>query len=137
MTIPFNLGKAPDTVVISIQPDNWYDTLLTSVGSDLKIDEIHFLSHPLTTNIFNLKNGNAINTYPNPASSIITLVNPGKTPQTYIATITNSLGKDVMKEEIDFSSANTISVADLSNGVYMLTLKNDKTSYVSKIVIQK
>jgi hypothetical protein len=46
--IPFNIGQAPDSVMIWIQSSAWNDTLLSFIGSDLKIDGIYFKSQSVT-----------------------------------------------------------------------------------------
>ena len=45
--LPFDLGQDPDTVIIDIRSSLWSDTALSYVGSDLKIDHIHFKSNPM------------------------------------------------------------------------------------------
>jgi len=49
--IPFNVGQVPDSVIIDIHSSTWSDTLTSFVGSDLKIDNIHFKSQVPTTPI--------------------------------------------------------------------------------------
>lgn len=58
--IPFNVGQAPDSVIIQIQSSVWNDTSISFVGSDLKIDMLHFKSRPLApkgVNIATVYNG--------------------------------------------------------------------------------
>ena len=65
--IPFDLFMAPDSVIIDIQSTKWGDSLVSFAGSVLIIDEVHFKSQPLGTNIFSsylMKN--AVSFYPNP-----------------------------------------------------------------------
>lgn len=45
--IPFNAGSAPDTMILTVQSSSWNDTLLTFVGSDLKIDRMFFKSQSI------------------------------------------------------------------------------------------
>ena len=71
MEIPFNIGQMPDSVIIDIQSSQWEDSSLTFVGSNLKIDEVHFKSQPLTTVVFDYKNETAINIFPNPTNGKI------------------------------------------------------------------
>ncbi len=42
--IPFSLSQKPDSVIISIQSSAWGDTAFSFIGSDLKVDNIHFKS---------------------------------------------------------------------------------------------
>ena len=66
--IPFNTGSSIDTVIINIQSSLWKDSLVSFVGSDLKIDEIHFKSQPLNTGIKPFAQNTQLSVYPNPSS---------------------------------------------------------------------
>jgi hypothetical protein len=47
--VPFIIGQTPDTVIVNIRSTSaWDDTLLSFVGSNLKIDNIHFKSQNVT-----------------------------------------------------------------------------------------
>ncbi len=71
--IPFNLSKAPDTVIIQISSSsNNYIGGTSGVGSVLIIDELQFKSAPLNTGINNVsKNRFGTFLYPNPACDFI------------------------------------------------------------------
>lgn len=137
MEIPFNTWQSPDSAIVQVQSSLWKDSALTYVGADLKIDEMHFKSQPLHTGIFNLKNDNTINIFPNPASENLTIKNPNTSMQNYVITIKNIQGQEVLNENINFSTTHSIDVGTLRNGVYILSLQNEKDNYVSKIVIKR
>lgn len=64
---PFYLNTVPDTVIIDLRSNNYMDTAFSFIGSDLKIDEIHFKSQPLNTGILNIEAGKQnLMLYPNP-----------------------------------------------------------------------
>ena len=64
---PIDLIQTPDSVIFDVQSSIWGDTLLSFVGSRLIIDEIHFKSQPLGTNILaNFMKNNSVAFYPNP-----------------------------------------------------------------------
>ncbi len=49
--IPFNLGLAPDSVIISMESSNW-PVVNSFVGSDLKIDQLYFKSQTIPISDF-------------------------------------------------------------------------------------
>ena len=57
--------------------------------------------------------------------------------QNYVITINNIQGQEVLNENINFSTTHSIDVGTLRNGVYILSLQNEKDNYVSKIVIKR
>ncbi|HKZ64705.1 MAG TPA: hypothetical protein VJ111_00040 [Chitinophagaceae bacterium] len=66
--IPFNIGQAPDTVIVQAQSSLWKDSALTYIGSNLKIDEIHFKSQPLNTSVPVFSIDNHFSVFPNPSN---------------------------------------------------------------------
>ncbi len=70
MEFPIFLGSAPDSVIVFFQSSSWNDTLVSYVGSDLKVDEVHFKSQPLNTGFKQFANANnSMVLYPNPAAN--------------------------------------------------------------------
>ena len=136
MELPFNLGQTPDSVIVNIQSSCWNDSLISFVGSDLKIDEIQFKSQPLSTGIFNYKNDNSISIFPNPAAKNITIEIPNITAN-YIVSIENTQGQEVLNKHINFATSHSIDVSSLSNGVYMMIIKSNGVTKYQKLIIQK
>lgn len=142
--IPFNLGQVPDSVMIRIQSSAWIDTLLSSgwndsllsfVGSNLKIDEIHFKSQPLTTGIFNFKNEKAIRVFPNPTNGIIRIQALGVNIQSI--EIYNVLGETIyttsnLKQQL----LNEIDISSFQKGIYFVKINDGKKIHTEKIVKQ-
>ena len=80
---------------------------------------------------------NLIKTYPNPANEIITIESAITGNQDFIVSIKDIQGQELLNEKINFSLSHSINVSSLSNGIYFLTLQNEKENYLSKIVIQR
>ncbi len=71
--------------------------------------------------------------YPNPANDFVTLkLNEGF--QNSVIRLTELSGK-LVKEIKSNELQNTINVSTLSKGMYLVTVSNDKGSYVSKLTI--
>ena len=135
IVFPFSLSQAPDSVMIDIQSSAWQDTLLSFVGSDLKIDEMHFKSQPLTTGIFKYENNNAISIFPNPTSDKLFIETNNLKTSIYNLEILNTTGQVVLAKQI----TNSIEQVDLSGqaaGVYFVKLQSVNNSVVRKIVKQ-
>ena len=134
--IPFHIpGQAPDSVIIDIESSLPNDTLLSSVGSDLKIDEIHFKSQPLNMGIFNYKNENAINIFPNPANDKIQVQVLGFKIQSL--EICNLLGEKVYTtSNFKWKILNEIDLSTFQKGIYFVKIYGDTKIYTKKIIIQ-
>ncbi|MDD5570566.1 MAG: T9SS type A sorting domain-containing protein [Bacteroidales bacterium] len=84
------------------------------------------------------KFSNSINVFPNPAKNSITIENKGNDHQFYVISIKSILGNEMLIENIDFNTTNTsIDISKINNGIYFLTLRNDKKQIVKKILIQR
>ena len=66
--IGFNTMNPIDSVIVGFQSSSWRDSALTFIGSDFKIDEVHFLSQPLTTGIKIFDASVGIKIFPNPSN---------------------------------------------------------------------
>ena len=85
-----------------------------------------------TTNVNELEINNvSFDIYPNPASDVI---NIKSNAQRYEYQMINSLGQVVL--EGVSSGENTISVANMKNGIYFLRLVSDDEMSINKITIQ-
>ncbi|MBI5540552.1 MAG: T9SS type A sorting domain-containing protein [Bacteroidia bacterium] len=135
---PFSLPQAPDSTIISIYSSNWQDTLLSFVGSSLIIDELHFKSQPLGTNIMsNFINNNIITLYPNPFRSTVTIEINSKI---------DVLGTELMIIDLTGKEVKTIPVDkykiivnkdELKSGLYLYELrKSNKTLNSGKFIIE-
>ena len=132
--VPFSLMQTPDTVIIDIQSSGWQDSLLSYVGANLKIDEIHFKSQPLNTGIFNYGNGNTISIFPNPATTNITIECPQKSVLTATDIEIENIEGQIIKN-ITISENNTIiDVSAFPSGMYIVKCITGKGIEVRKFV---
>jgi hypothetical protein len=109
--IPFNVGQVPDSVIIDIHSSTWNDTLTSFVGSDLKIDNIHFKSQVPTTPtvtaagaVLTASAANSNQWYLN-GNSI-----GGATAQTYTVTQSGNYSDIVTVSGISSLTSNTIAI---------------------------
>jgi hypothetical protein len=72
--IPFNTMTPVDTVIVNFQSSDWNDSTLASVGTVLKIDDVHFKSQP-GTGIHSYDPRAARKIYPNPNNGVFTIEN--------------------------------------------------------------
>lgn len=135
--IPFNTMQDPDSVIVHLESSQWQDSLLSFVGSDLKIDEIHFKSQPLTTGIFELETENAMQVFPNPTSEKLTLVSNENNGDRIDLDIFNAMGERVFTRRIsDYTGTVTLDLSHIDEGVYFLRVTSDnQTFYDKKIMI--
>lgn len=130
---PFNLGQAPDTVIIQVQSSLWQHNALSYVGSVLKIDEIHFKSQPLNTAVPVRSLANKISVFPNPSNGVFKVQNAGFNAD--IAEIYNTMGEKVYTKTLN-SDSETLNLSHLPNGIYFLQLTLEET-VTKKIMINK
>jgi len=87
--------------------------------------------------IYEIDQTNQLIIFPNPTSDKITIQTKTPTPQSYVLSVKNIQGQEVLSEKINFADSYSIDVSGLSNGVYILNLQNEKENFVKKIIIQK
>jgi hypothetical protein len=134
MEIPFNIWQFPDTVIVQIQSTLWADTLLSSIGADLKIDDLHFKSQPINVDIPVLGSPGQISIFPNPSDGKFTVQNSGGIKQLKVR---NLLGEIIyahtnLKQEM----FNEIDLSDFQKGIYFIELFDGKKINTKKIVIK-
>lgn len=132
--VPFNIWQTPDTVIIHLQSSDWRDTLLSFVGSDLIIDEVHFKSQPLTTNIFNLTNNDAIHIFPNPSNGKFFVEVKGDVS---CYEIFNILGEKIyFISNVRQNSLNEFDLSSETGGIYFIKVYMGENIILKKVVIQ-
>ena len=133
--IPISLWQVPDTVMIQIQSSSWNDTLLSFVGSDLKIDGIHFKTQALATGIFNYKKNNSISVFPNPTTGKIQIQVSGLNVQSL--EIFNSTGEKVYStSNFQQQKLNETDLSTFNKGIYFMEIYDGENFYSEKIVVQ-
>jgi uncharacterized repeat protein (TIGR01451 family) len=75
---------------------------------------------------------NNLKIYPNPAADHVVVT---ADQEILNVTITDLLGKKVVSQNNN-STAATVDVSDLSNGLYIITVKSNSTTEVKKLIIQ-
>ena len=134
--IPFNIGQTPDSVIVQFQSSSWNDTLLSFVGSNLKIDQIHFKSQPLITNIFNYKNGNTLSVFPNPTTGKIQIMTSGAVIRNL--EIYNVLGENIYKaSDYKQQAMNEADLSDFQKGIYYIKVIYENGNAEMKTVIKQ
>lgn len=135
--IPFNVGQVPDSVIVNVGSSAWQDSLFSHVGSNLKIDEMHFKSQPLTTDIFNYENENAVSIYPNPVQDILSVQFEKNLSDIIHSFIYDATGRQA---EINGLSRNAnsmrIDVSNLSSGIYFYEIRTAEGIIRNKFVKQ-
>jgi hypothetical protein len=127
--LPFVIGSTPDTVIVQIQSSLSQNIALMYVGADLKIDEMHFKTQPLTTGISNYENVNTISIFPNPATNNLT-INIHKKSTIEILNIEGQIIKTINNNGAEM----VIDLTNFSNGVYILKAKTDKGVTIKKFI---
>ncbi|MGD0712155.1 MAG: T9SS type A sorting domain-containing protein [Bacteroidales bacterium] len=129
--------SSADSAFINISA---YNSSSTGLGyphgnSVLYVDNLNF--GPLISGIsaYNADN-NLFELYPNPASDIITLNITNKNNADYILNIYSVIGT-LVKSEMLKQNQQQISIRDLSNGVYMITVKLKDLTENQRLVIQR
>ena len=113
----------------------WSDSLLTFVGSVLKIDEVHFKSHPLGTGISKYDNNNTFNLYPNPTNGKLYIRGLKANIQTL--DVYNMLGSKVYSiANLQHHLLNEIDLSGLPKGIYFINIYDGDTINTKKIVLQ-
>ncbi|MCE9538736.1 MAG: T9SS type A sorting domain-containing protein [Bacteroidetes bacterium] len=135
MEIPFNVGQIPDTVIIDIESSEWQDSSLTFVGSNLKIDEIHFKSQPLTTVVFDRKNENTLHISPNPSKGKIQIEAIGLDVQGM--EVYNVLGEKIYsKADFKQQTLNEIDLSGFQKGIYFIKISSEGKVFTKKIILE-
>jgi hypothetical protein len=133
--LPFNVYMEPDTVIVNLQSTGWNDTLLSSAGSSLIIDEIHFKSQPiLYANFPALTTKNQISVFPNPSAGKFRIRNDAGLTQVIVY---NMLGKQVFsKNYLVRDKVIEIDLVKFQKGLYFMEIYNGSKIHTEKIVIQ-
>ena len=136
MELPLYANAVPDTVTIDFQSSSYSDTTLSFVGSDLKVDDIHFKSQ-LNTGINEFNNHNKLVLYPNPFKTFATLEVDPKIDlggmQLRIYDVFGRMIKTVAVTEYKL----TIAKDNLSGGMYFYeVINNSEILKTGKIIVE-
>lgn len=120
------------SIAIDQQGNKWF-------GTDCGVSE--FIENNIVNTNDQLKNEKIMTIYPNPASDLVSLNIGSDSYQNGISedfeiNIYNLMGK-LVKTVILKQNQKQINIGNLSNGVYMLTIKSKSLTATKKLIIQK
>jgi hypothetical protein len=141
-SVPFNVGQAPDTVVVNINPSQHNNDTSNAqyapyVGTIFKIDNMAFKSQPLAVvNIQQPVTGMKI--YPNPAGQILNIdLNSANEPTGATVLIMDVLGNETMQAKPDFSKGTvSLNISELASGIYFIKVITDNSTTIAKFIKQ-
>jgi len=93
--------------------------------------------YTVPNNIVNIMQNEQLIIYPNPTSNFITFENPSSIKETFTLSLTNIQGQLLFSEKAEIDNTHTLDLSKFPNGIYFLTLQNEKENYVSKVVVQR
>ncbi|MGD0582804.1 MAG: T9SS type A sorting domain-containing protein [Bacteroidales bacterium] len=137
MELPFEIGQAPDSVIINIGSSNWGNIDLSYVGSDLKIDSIYFKSQKIISGINPLKSEDdgSITVYPNPSTGKIHINSTVANIKSI--EIFNVSGEKVYSiSDIRRQDVNDLDIPLLGSGIYFIKIYDGATVHTKKAVIR-
>ncbi len=132
----FNIGSVPDSVIVTLNSSKTYNPPLSFVGSDLKVDNIHFKSQPLTLGIESLNGTDGIKLYPNPAKDLFYLDTHGITGTIRNLAIYDMGGQLIESRNYSSGLRNTVESFDLKQyaaGLYLMRVNTDTAVYYQKL----
>jgi hypothetical protein len=125
-------GMSPDSVIINFNSSLWQDSTVNYVGADLKIDDVHFKSQPLSTGVIEFgQYDKTFRVYPNPAKEELIIAaekNSIELTNIKVVDITGRVIKNEALNNVYFLKINTSSYA---SGIYFYEIK-DKQGMIYK-----
>jgi len=132
MEVPFNTVSTVDSVIVSFQSSGWNDTTMASLGSSLKIDDVHFKSQPSGAGIHQYDPSAAKKIYPNPNNGIFTIENIAKHD---LVRIMNVYGQEV---NAVIAKENNAAIVQVSTpGAYMVYINSRGKISQQKVIVGK
>jgi hypothetical protein len=119
--------------IVDFNPDAGVYNLASASVYDIFVHKMSQTYIGIEENIF----ANSLDIFPNPTSGKITIETKSPIAQSYVLSVKNIQGKEVLSEKVNFADSYSVDVSGLSNGVYILSLQNEKENFVSKVVVQK
>jgi len=134
-TIPFSSYTTADSANIGLSA--FYSLNYTSAqgNSILYVDNLSF-DNLITSVSGQTSENNTFSFYPNPASNIVNLSIEDSNNEDLTLSIYNVIGTLVKSETLKQNTLQ-INIGDLSNGVYMVSLKTNDMTENKKLIIQR
>jgi len=112
------------SIAFDVQGNEWFGTdkgVLKMTDKKLDIESID--------------NNEFFNLFPNPATNTIT-IQTGDNAK-YVLKLNNLQGQTVITKNVTFTNSYSLDLSSIDNGIYFLTLQNEKEQVVRKVVVQK
>ncbi|NVO01397.1 MAG: T9SS type A sorting domain-containing protein [Bacteroidetes bacterium] len=77
-----------------------------------------------------------VNVFPNPSTGIFTIQQNNSNSQKYSLSVWNIQGQLMLSEKVEFEKTIQLDINKFANGIYFLSLQNEKEQIVKKLVIQ-
>ncbi|MDD3320881.1 MAG: T9SS type A sorting domain-containing protein [Paludibacter sp.] len=127
--LPFEVGQAPDSVILNIISSSWNNTNLAFIGSKLVIDKMMFKSGIVYTGLNETTDKNFVDIYPSASNGIFTIKNPENTP--LMIEIYNSAGIKIS----DISGVNlNINLLNKPGGIYFAKINLLQKTIIKKLI---
>jgi hypothetical protein len=124
----------PDSVIIYAQSSLW-DNANQSVGSVLKIDDIHFKSRDMVTTLEPVRESAVVSIFPNPSDGLFRVDLNGK--EVVSVVVFNLSGQQVLSLGKTQLSANPeIDMTAFPRGVYLVRINDGNKAYVEKLILK-
>ena len=127
----------------------WYwDLTLPTIPGTYTFETIYngvtcsknFTINCATASATSMNNVSEIKVFPNPANSTFNIVAEGIDKGNYKCTLKNVIGEILLSDQIKIENSffqKSFSISEFTNGIYFLTIENEKMKMVKKISIQK
>jgi hypothetical protein len=135
-TLPFTLWFTPDSVAITIGSDVNNPNTSAQIGNTLIIDELEFLSEPLTTGVpvsWNIPTRFTL--YPNPNEGQFTIDAPNGFTEIIVY---DAAGRVIYSEnnESDSVTRLDLNIAQFGSGIYFVTVKNGENARTERVIVK-
>lgn len=131
--VPFQLGLAPDSVIIQFNSGIYTNSSVAYVGADFKVDDVKFKSQSIATGLQVLITESHTSIFPNPGKGVFNFSSSIKITN---IEITNLYGQKVYAAKTDGTQV-AVNLSSQPMGVYIYTVRNkSKVTARGKIIIQ-
>jgi len=133
------LGGVNFTTVSAPVTFRFYGYNSEGSAGTFSIDNVTFTgtANAIVTAIINSALIETLKIYPNPSVNGIFTIDPGNASENTMVTVYNIIGKIVLTKEIDVTTENMIDLSNEANGTYFITIKNDRSTFTRKVIINK
>jgi len=134
MSIPFNVGQVPDSVIVTFSSTRSWQLAAMHVGSDLKIDNLSMKSQPF--GVADIVENTSFKAYPNPCSNILSVDMQqfkGSVEQIGVYDITGKLMESKTYGVGYRDNVLTLDLGGFAGGTYILNIKTSAGTYYQRV----